>query len=104
MKHTKAPWTIERTHNTFEVARVTPKPGFETTRNIRETVFLQTDAGCLIPNPANAALIAAAPEMFEALEAYCNDSRLTMTSETLGLATEVANKMRLALKKARGEV
>ena len=55
-KHTPGPWTV-RPNNAYGLNRYTVEIG---------------DARIDTPNKANAALIAAAPELLEALEAYIN--------------------------------
>jgi hypothetical protein len=50
-------------------------------------------------------LFAAAPDLLAALKAYCNNPELSlvMTSDTPGLANEVAVQMRKAIARAEGK-
>jgi hypothetical protein len=64
MKYTQGPWNIERTFDSITVLNKREMP--MKNGNIQETVFCITSG--LIPNQANLNLIAAAPELLEALE------------------------------------
>lgn len=82
-KHTPGPWTIETYHNAF----------FRIVRD-RDSAELPSECG-----PANAALIAAAPELLEALERifrhYCANDDLLMNN--------AIRESQAILTKARGE-
>lgn len=101
-RHTKGPWDVKR-------ARFLSDGGYDygiiatidgTRRCIAETFEVIADGGRTAPAEANAHLIAAAPELYEALEkmvrAAMYGSFNTVDSHPLPLA-------RAALSKARGE-
>ncbi len=79
-KHTKGPWVIELSE--IDLARITTK-----------------DIGVCLTDYANAHLIAAAPDMYEALEEVlrCLPEQMSLDGET------IRDTIKSALNKARGE-
>jgi len=83
MSYTKGPWTIEETYDGIYI-----NPDICTV----QPPYLDTDA------KDNASLIAAAPELLEALELMYNHARLYMS-----VSDNVVNAVESAIAKAKGE-
>jgi nicotinic acid phosphoribosyltransferase len=88
MKHTPGPWEINPEDHTEILARLKPK-------NPYQSIIAET-SGYKADREGNAALIAAAPELLEALE------NLTMVDDEL-LYPAAIEQAKGAIKKARGE-
>ena len=97
-KHTPGPWKIENHVDSFAVRRITTHADhaeIPENRIVIETILSIHDG--TLPNRANAALIAAAPEMLEALMQI----DFAMAS---GQYHEIDTiKFREAIRKARGD-
>jgi len=105
MKHTKGPWVLKKNFLNDEYLDINTEIGNVGSVNTVQA-FLRgnlasefkvsgvTEEMC----KANANLIAAAPEMLEALEAVIKSNNAAMKNH------ETANKIIFAIKKARGEV
>ena len=88
MNHTPGPWEINPEDPTEILARLKPK-------NPYQSIIAET-SGYKADREGNAALIAAAPELLEALE------NLTMVDDEL-LYPAAIEQAKGAIKKARGE-
>jgi hypothetical protein len=103
-RHTQGPWKIERTASSVSFERQTVSHD-DSSRRIIEPVMILSDNGVLLPNPANAALIAAAPEMLDALE-FARD--LLLQCQTMLRQSSEANHcletVISAINKAKGSV
>lgn len=102
MKHTPGPWRVERQNGsptTGEWMIAGAKPGY--LAEVRDC-----GSGCV---KANASLIAAAPELLEALEEAVACGMVPISSATEGGAAkysrqaQVADMIRAAIAKAKGE-
>jgi hypothetical protein len=91
-KHTPGPWLVVHHYDGCEYAVCT-----ESTKEnpAKRTIALLDDGVVGYRNKENARLIAAAPEMLEALEIICNE----VTSLTFDQLCLIKN----AIRKARGE-
>lgn len=94
-KHTPGPWKIG-----------TPPPnGEQTIGNSQGLMVAVATTGFNVPTLANAQLIAAAPELLEALEAF--DKAAKESTTIIGFAAKafkLLTKTRASIAKARGEV
>lgn len=94
MKHTKGPWTVMPGKNRTYVDCTEINQTICTVHDLHES--LKDEHGTA---DANAHLIAAAPEMLEALEGV----RLFLMDEALPTKNGALNLINSAIKKARGE-
>lgn len=91
-KHTKGPWKTEINEGELEIwSQDTFIAGVT-----HDLYFTAEKSG---QHTANAALIAAAPEMIEALELLLNETRNIMHNDTVWARSKAID----AIKKARGE-
>ena len=87
-KHTPGPWKIVDAWNYYMVEG----------QNDEEIIWQDGPYQTPVINKANACLIAAAPDLLEALEAIVGDSSIQRVSDDLHA------KARAAIAKAKGEV
>ena len=103
-KHTKGPWT--RVRHSWDDSSVYAANGSRVAicRIDEEDVTEETQDACVAVNEANARLIAAAPELLEALEALVNDfGRDGYGGELEDGECRVIDMARNAIAKAIGE-
>jgi hypothetical protein len=103
-KHTPGPWTVEKFTREHEWVRMRARvtDGEDTVAQLFDSAFEDR-------NHANARLIAAAPEMLEALEltleALFQNPELNFCKGPMAIETfEAINSIKAAIRKAKGEL